>query len=106
MVFYALVSSTSVGALFLAGILPGVLMTIVLMVAVAIMPPAAATIPSSRPWRRRDLPHLPAGAAADVLMPVPLLGGIYSGRLHPDGAGGLAGLYALLLSALFIASLA
>ncbi len=100
MVFYALVSSTSVGALFLAGIGPGVLMTLVLMIAVAIV---AA---------RRKYPVEPAMAAGAILvvvlqailpllMPVILLGGIYSGAFTPTEAAAIAGLYALVLSGIF-----
>lgn len=99
MVFYAVVSSTSVGALFLAGIAPGILMTVVLMAAVAIIA------------RRRDYPVEPGVAAGTylavflsallpLLMPVLLLGGIYSGAFTPTEAAGVAGLYALLLSTL------
>jgi tripartite ATP-independent transporter DctM subunit len=99
MVFYAVVSSTSIGALFLAGIVPGVLMTAVLMVAVALIA------------RRRDYPVEPAVAAGvylyvllravlPLLMPVLLFGGIYSGAFTPTEAAGVAGLYALCLSAL------
>lgn len=97
MVLYALVSSTSVGALFLAGIGPGILMTIALMIAVAII---AA---------RRKYPVEPAVAAVAILavalrallpmlMPVLLLGGIYSGAFTPTEAAAIAGLYALILS--------
>jgi tripartite ATP-independent transporter DctM subunit len=100
MVFYAIVSSTSIGALFLAGIVPGVLMTVVLMIAVAIIA------------RRRDYPVEPDLAAGvylyvflkallPLLMPVLLFGGIYSGAFTPTEAAGVAGLYALCLSALF-----
>jgi tripartite ATP-independent transporter DctM subunit len=99
MVLYALVSSTSVGALFLAGIAPGILMTIALMIAVAII---AA---------RRKYPVEPAMAAAAILavvlrallpllMPVLLLGGIYTGAFTPTEAAAIAGLYALILSAI------
>ncbi len=100
MVFYALVSSTSVGALFLAGIGPGILMALALMTTVAII---AA---------RRRYPIEPAMAASaallvvlrailPLLMPVLLLGGIYSGAFTPTEAAAVAGLYALVLSALF-----
>ncbi len=98
-VFYAVASSTSVGALFLAGVVPGVLMALLLMAGVAVI----AT--------RRHYPTMlrPVGLALGgivlrailpLLMPVILLGGIYSGAFTPTEAAGVAGLYALLLCAL------
>jgi tripartite ATP-independent transporter DctM subunit len=98
MVLYALVSNVSIGDLFLAGIFPGLLMGLVLMLANA--------------WfsHRRDfgqdvvvplneLPSLTVKATPALLMPVILLGCIYSGVTTPTEAAAIAALYALLISA-------
>jgi tripartite ATP-independent transporter DctM subunit len=98
MVLYALVSNVSIGDLFLAGIVPGLLMGVVLMLANA--------------WfsHRRDfgqdvvvplneIPSLTVKATPALLMPVILLGCIYSGVTTPTEAAAIAALYALLVSA-------
>jgi tripartite ATP-independent transporter DctM subunit len=100
MVFYALVSSTSVGALFLAGIAPGVLMTLVLMVAVAIIA-ARRKYPVESAMAVGAILFVVLQAILPLLMPVLLLGGIYSGAFTPTEAAAIAGFYALLLSVLF-----
>src|SRR5690606_22088654 len=85
MVLYALVTSTSVGALFMAGVLPGILMTATMMLMVA--------------WiaHRRNYPTIepPVGVSfilimihtiLPMLMPAILLGGIYTGAFTPTEA--------------------
>ena len=97
MLVYAFFAEVSIGALFLAGILPGLLMGLAMMVLVA----AQA--------RRRGFPvekRLAGGAMlaatlsaiGPLLMPVILLGGIYSGVFTPTEAAAVAGSYAVLLS--------
>jgi C4-dicarboxylate transporter DctM subunit len=99
LVIYALVSGASVGALFMGGVIPGLMMAVALMVAVHLVA------------RKRNLPRgeaLPLSAYPAVMargflpltLPVVLLGGIYSGIFTPTEAAAVAALYALLLSSL------
>ena len=93
MVLYGVVSNTSIGYLFMGGVIPGLLLAAAQMALVAMV------------WRaRRDFP---VGAAADVrarrcsdharqplpalILPVILLGGIYSRRRHAHRGGGGGG---------------
>jgi tripartite ATP-independent transporter DctM subunit len=104
LVLYALASSTSVGALFLAGIVPGILMAAMLMLAVAV-------IARRRKYPTGAMPGLLLVLAVflrallPLLMPVILLGGIYSGAFTPTEAAGVACLYALMLSSLVYRSI-
>jgi tripartite ATP-independent transporter DctM subunit len=96
MVLFALVSETSVGYLFLAGFLPGILMTIVMSGVNTWMArkhnfPVEAAVP----WRR--LPRITWYAMPALLMPVVLLGGIYGGVMTPTEAAAVAALYALVV---------
>lgn len=104
MVLYALVSNTSIGALFLAGIVPGLLMGVVLM--------GMNTYISHKrgfamedPVPMRELPRKTANAFPALLMPVILLYGIYGGVTTPTEAAAVAALYALLLAGLFYRAL-
>lgn len=98
MVLYALVSNASIGDLFLAGIVPGLVMGVVLM--------GMNTIISHRrgfgqedPVPLRELPALTVRATPALLMPVILLGCIYSGVTTPTEAAAIAALYALVVAA-------
>ena len=98
MVLYALVSNVSIGDLFLAGIFPGLLMGLVLMLANAWFSHRRdfgqdAVVPLS------ELPSLTVKATPALLMPAILLGCIYSGVTTPTEAAAIAALYALLISA-------
>ena len=104
MVLYALVSNASIGSLFLAGILPGLIMGAVLM--------AMNTWLSHRrgfaleePVPLRALPRVTANAFPALLMPVILLYGIYGGVTTPTEAAAVAAFYALLLAGLFYRAL-
>jgi tripartite ATP-independent transporter DctM subunit len=96
MVIYGVSADTSIGRLFLAGVIPGVLMGVSLMILVAIIAP------------RQGLPRHSFGGLCDVwaafkdtiwalLAPVILLGGMFSGLFTPTEAAAVADLYALFL---------
>jgi TRAP-type transport system large permease protein len=100
MVMYALVSDTSIGYLFLGGILPGILMGIVLMVLnYRIATQRGFPIEDSVPLS--ELPGLTKRAFPALMMPVILLFGIYGGATTPTEAAAVAAAYALLLAAFF-----
>ena len=99
LVLYALNANTSVGALFLGGVVPGLLMGILLMAALVVIA------------RRTDLPRRPAlplreigravvAAAIPMTIPVVLLGGIWSGVFTPTEAAAVAAVYALAIGTL------
>ncbi|MEM7445331.1 MAG: TRAP transporter large permease [Pseudomonadota bacterium] len=104
LVLYALVSNTSIGALFLAGILPGLIMGAVLM--------GMNTYLSTKrgfavedPVPLRKLPGATLNAFPALMMPVILLYGIYGGITTPTEAAAVAAFYALVLAALFYRAL-
>ncbi|QDY71080.1 TRAP transporter large permease [Qingshengfaniella alkalisoli] len=97
MVFYALISSTSVGALFLGGVIPAILFCVVLAIAVAIMAKLRG-FPVEKAIPLAALPLIFVRAFPALLMPVILLGGIYSGIFTPTEAAAVSAFYALLLA--------
>ena len=104
MVLYALVSQSSIGALFLAGIVPGLLMGVVLMAMNSYIAHKRG-FALEEPVPLRDLPRKTANAFPALLMPVILLFGIYGGVTTPTEAAAVAALYALLLAGLFYRAL-
>jgi len=104
LVIYALVSDTSVGFLFLAGVVPGVLLGAVQMALIAATArrrnfPVEARVPL------RELPRITWEAFPALLMPVILLGCLYSGMTTPTEAAAAAAAYALLISAFLYRSI-
>ena len=104
MVIYALVSDTSIGFLFLGGILPGLLMGIMLMAMNVYLshkrgfePDAVVPI--------RELPALTIKAFPALLMPVILMWGIYGGVTTSTEAAAVAAAYALILASVFYRTL-
>ena len=98
LVLYALVSDTSIGYLFLGGVMPGLLIGIVQMLLIAFVArrrnfPVEAAVPL------RELPRITWEALPALLMPVILLGCLYSGVTTPTEAAAAAAAYALLVSA-------
>ena len=96
MILYAVIANVSVGALFAAGILPGLLVAVALMLGVA-----------WQAWRRSfpmgdrvtlaAVPRLFVRALLPLGLPVVILGGIRVGAFTPTEGAGVAALYALFL---------
>ena len=104
MVIYALVSDASIGYLFLAGVVPGLLMGLAQAV-IVVVSARKRHFPVEKPVPLRELPKITLEAFPALLMPVVLLGGIYGGATTPTEAAAIAALYALLVSALLYRSI-
>ena len=100
MVVYAAATETSVGTLFMAGVIPGILLGVALMVAIYIIAV------------KKNLPALPRATAREwigaarkavwgLLLMVIILGGIYSGMFTPTEAAAVAAVYSAFI-ALFV----
>ena len=103
MVIYALVSDASIGYLFLGGVVPGLLMAGAQMALVAYHA-RVRNFPVEPPTPLRKLPGIAWRALPALLMPVVLLGGIYSGVTTPTEAAAVAAAYALLISSVLYRS--
>jgi tripartite ATP-independent transporter DctM subunit len=104
MVLYALISDTSIGYLFLGGVVPGLLMGLVQMGINSWMAhrngyPVAERVPL------REMPRLTWDAMPALLMPVILLGGIYGGVMTPTEAAAVAAAYAFVVAAMVYRSI-
>ena len=96
MIVYGVAAETSIGALFLAGVVPGLLMAVALMTMVRYLA------------IRRNMPRHPfegmgalwrafKGAFWALMAPVVLFGGLFSGIFTPTEAAAVAVVYALVL---------
>lgn len=98
MVLYALISDTSVGYLFLGGVIPGLLMALAQMAMNTYMA-HKHDYPVEKPIPLREWPMITWVAMPALLMPVILLGGIYGGVMTPTEAAAVAAAYAFLVGA-------
>ncbi len=97
MVLYGLISDTSVGYLFLGGIIPGLIMGLG-RCWLWLSSPRSET---SRSRSRRPcgtFPLITLNAFPALMMPVVLLGGIYGGATTPTEAAAVAAAYAFVIS--------
>ncbi|MEX1181178.1 MAG: TRAP transporter large permease [Cucumibacter sp.] len=105
MVIYALVSDASIGYLFIAGAVPGLLMGLAQSAIIAVTA-RRRNFPVEKPTPLRELPGITLYALPALLMPVVLMGGIYGGVTTPTEAAAVAGAYALLVSIFLYRSIA
>jgi tripartite ATP-independent transporter DctM subunit len=104
MVFYSMLSGASVGALFLGGMIPGILMAISLMIYVVIVARKRG-FPQGQAFILKDFLRNTYRAFGALLTPVILLGGIYTGVFTPTEAGAVAGMYAIIVAAIIYRTL-
>lgn len=97
MVTYAVTASVSIGTMFMAGVVPGVLLAVALV---------TANVLVNKKYDAKDTRRVPAreyflsfkDALLALIMPVIILGGIYGGFFTPTEAAAVACVYALIIS--------
>jgi tripartite ATP-independent transporter DctM subunit len=96
-VIYALVGSVSVGGLFLAGMMPGILIGLGLM-AVSYFLARRHNYGTQKPLASfQELVAATKGAIIPLIMPIIILGGILSGVFTPTEAAAVAVAYAIVV---------
>ncbi|UCF57840.1 MAG: TRAP transporter large permease, partial [Deltaproteobacteria bacterium] len=97
MVIYALVGEESVGGLFLAGMIPGILIGFGLMGVAYIISRKRNYAKVTEPLTIRIFVNTLLGAIIPLLMPLIIMGGILSGVFTPTEASSIAVAYALFV---------
>lgn len=95
-IMYGVVSNTSIGALFAAGLVPGILMGVVLMILIAVIA-VKNNFPTSEAYPLIVIIKEFFLAIGPLLMPMIILVGIYTGFFTPTEAAAVACLYAMFL---------
>lgn len=104
MVIYAMLSGASIGKLFMGGMIPGLILSILLMIYVAIIS-AKRNYPRGEQMVIRKFLRVSVAAFPALFTVILLLGGIYLGVVTPTEAGALASAYAILISILLYRNL-
>ncbi|WP_121280256.1 C4-dicarboxylate TRAP transporter large permease protein DctM [Pseudomonas aeruginosa] len=100
MVVYAAATETSVGKLFMAGVVPGLLLGLILMVVIYIVA-RVKKLPAMPRVSLREWIASARKALWGLLLMVIILGGIYSGAFTPTEAAAVAAVYSAFV-ALFV----
>jgi C4-dicarboxylate transporter DctM subunit len=101
LIIYGVVAETSISRLFLAGVIPGILVSTSLIFAVLVLA-KRDTPPSPQPsLTAKDI----TGTLLALVAPLLILGGIYLGIFTPTESAGAAVLYILTIDAIFYRSL-
>ncbi len=103
MLIYGILTETSIGDLFLAGIIPGILLTVLFMITVVIvtkLDPTAAPATNNNP--KLDITRSSAFSKVwpTLLLFFIVIGGIYTGVFTPTEAAGFGAVGAMLIGAL------
>src|SRR5689334_5272186 len=104
MVLYGVISNTSIGYLFIAGVIPGLLLSLAQMGVIALQARRRDFPIEPRPTREHAIATVKTTLPA-LFLPVILLGGIYSGAVTPTEAAAVAAAYALFLALVWYRSL-
>ncbi len=105
MILYAAVSNASIGALFIAGILPGLLLALTFAVYVSVSSWRSSEERTRPRAELREIAAAARGAMAPLVLPVVVLGGIYSGLFTVTEAAAVGVIGALMIAFLVYRSL-
>lgn len=97
MVTYCVLAGCSVGTLFMAGIGPGVLMGLAMAIIARIYSVKHNILPRKEKKTLKNALHIFIDSFWAIMMPVIILGGIYSGIFTPTESAAVAVIYGLLV---------
>jgi len=100
MVIYAAITEVSVGRLFMAGVIPGILAGLMLMLGIYVLA-RKRNLPKMEPASSREILTSALKASGGLLLVFIVLGGIYSGKFTPTEAAAVAAVYAFIIAIFF-----
>ena len=96
MVLYAVIAEQSVNTLFRNGFIPGITMGVILIV-IALVEARKLNYPKGTPLSLKNVLRTFLHAVWGILMPLIILGGIFSGYFTPSEAADVAVIYSILI---------
>ncbi len=96
MVLYAVIAEQSVNTLFRNGFIPGITMGVILIV-IALVEARKLNYPKGTPFSVKNVLRTFLHAVWGILMPLIILGGIFSGYFTPSEAADVAVIYSILI---------
>ena len=103
MIFYGIITETSIGHLFLAGAIPGVILAVLfssyVVVRVKLNPALAPPVTTKYSWRARLRSLL--GVWSVAALAVLVMGSLYTGAATPSEAAGIGAFGAIVIAAIY-----
>lgn len=96
-VMYGVVGTVSIGSMFLAGIIPGIILGLCLMIISYIISKKNNYVGTGKVPSIKDVLKALNEAKLALLIPVIILGGIYAGIFSPTESAAVAAIYALII---------
>ncbi|MCJ7764169.1 MAG: TRAP transporter large permease subunit, partial [Dehalococcoidales bacterium] len=100
MIIYAIITETSIGRLFMAGVFPGILLTFLFLVVIYIIaktsPPTGGPPVIKASWR--TIPAIAVRIWPAALLALIVMGGIWGGVFSPTEAGGMGAFAAIVIA--------
>ncbi|MFC0323632.1 TRAP transporter large permease [Gallibacterium melopsittaci] len=101
MIIYGYVNNVSIGRLFLAGVIPGTMLCILMMILVSIISKKRGYLPiREKRATCKEVVLSAKDAVLALLLPIIIIGGIRMGVFTPTEAGAVAVIYAIILGTL------
>jgi len=102
MIIYGSIANVSIGKLFMAGIGPGLLLCVAMMILVAIISKKRNyKVIRENPVTAKEFMAALKGAALPLCLPIIIIGGIRAGIFTPTEAGAVAIIYSLMLGVVY-----
>jgi tripartite ATP-independent transporter DctM subunit len=101
LILYGTIGEVSIGRLFAAGIVPGLMMMAFMMIAVSMTSKKKKYLPERKRASLKELVIAFIDSIWALIFPFALIGGIRFGLFTPTEAGAFAGVYALVVGVLF-----
>ncbi len=98
MVVYAIAAGTSVTSMFMAGVIPGIIVGLTLSVYAVIVSKKRGYTGNAKRYSGKEIAAIFVDALPSLMVPVVVLGGIYGGVFTPTEAAGVAVVYGFLVS--------
>jgi C4-dicarboxylate transporter DctM subunit len=105
MILIGMISAESIGKLFMAGMLPGILLTGIFSAYIVLRSRRSKTLERIEPASWKERWGSVRTAFFGLLAPIIVLGGIYSGIFTPSEAAGIGTVYSLLICVLIYRTL-
>jgi C4-dicarboxylate transporter DctM subunit len=98
LIIYGYITNTSVGRLFMAGVVPGLIMTIAMMIMVFVIAKRSGYERNNVPFKKAEVAAAGRSGCLALFLPLIIIGGIRFGIFSPTEAGAAAAVYALIIS--------
>lgn len=102
MIIYGYIGNVSIGKLFMAGVVPGIMLCILMMVTVHIISKRRGYLPSRPKMARpKEIATASRPALLALFLPIVIIGGIRIGAFTATEAGAVAVVFALLIGLMY-----